>query len=521
MKISDYQLPRHVTQNARVHKAAARGARGMIVSQSRIASEIGVAVLNAGGNAADAAVAAAFTLASVEPWNSGLGGIGFGLVRQSSGQTDVLDFGPVAPLRLLPSHFPTTGRMSRDIFAWPEVEDARNVNGPLSFCVPSAVAGYGLLHERFGRLAWKDVLFPAVEAARRGMPKDWFSTIKIAQSAQFLRACAESARIYLPGDTVPIPPEQGAPGFLKQGRLADTLERIRQAGYRDFYRGDLARDLVRDFAAVGGLITGQDLDACQAQVHTASCVPWRGSGQVYLPGSLTAAPTFARVVEHMAEADIGPEPNAEWYAVLAQSLRASYAERLAEPAGTCTSHLAVTDENGLTVSLTTTLVGTMGSRTVLPQTGVLMNNGAMWFDPRPGRANSVEGGKRPLTNMLPLIYVDNDQGRSIALGASGGRRILASVYQLLSYAVDFKMDLEAAAHQPRIDVSSPDRVAADHRLNETVLQELSKRFQDRLELVEHGPVPLNFACPSAILREPQCISGVSDTMTPWSCALAQ
>lgn len=523
MSLSAYALPRHVTQNAQIRKAAARGTRGMVVSQSRIASEIGVAVLDAGGNAADAAIAAAFALASVEPWNSGLGGIGFALVRRPTGDVQLLDFGPVAPLGLAPAHFPTTGRLSPDIFAWPEVEGARNVNGPLSLCVPAAVAGYGLLHERFGRLAWQEILSPAVAAARRGLPKDWFATIKIAQSAPYLCDYAESSRIYLPDGNVPIPPEQGSPSFLRQGGLADTIDRIRLSGYQDFYRGDLARDLLKDFAAVGSLITRDDLEACTARLSPASSMRWRSAGQLYLPGNLTAAPTLVRVIDRMAGVTPGSAPDADWTTALATALRTSYAERLSgqELDGTCTTHLSVMDEDGLAVSLTSTLLGTMGSRLVLPQTGILMNNGAMWFDPRPGRPNSVAGGKRPLTNMLPLIYVDAERQRIIVAGASGGRRILASVYQLLSHMLDFDMDAETAAHQPRIDVSGPERVAADRRLDETTLKALARHFPDDLDIVEHGPVPLNFACPNAILREAGCISGVSDTMTPWSSALAQ
>ena len=115
------------------------------------------------------------------------------------------------------------------------------------------------------------------------------------------------------------------------------------------------------------------------------------------------------------------------------------------------------------VAVTTTLLSSMGSRVVLPGSGVLMNNGVMWFDPRPGQPNSIAPGKRPLTNMLPVILRDGDQP-VLAAGASGGRRIMAAVLQMVSFVADFGMDPEAAAHQPRIDVSGPDGVSADRRL---------------------------------------------------------
>lgn len=522
----DFQLGPHVSQGAVVRKQSARGSRGAVVTQSRIASEVGVAVLDAGGTAADAAVAAAFVLASVEPWNSGLGGIGFGLIRDIDGRVNVLDFGPVAPAALTPAHFPTTGRLSADIFAWPEVEGAANVNGPLSFCVPSAVAGYGLLHRTYGRINREELLKPAVDAARRGMPRDWYATIKIAQSAAILRNYEESARIYLPNGTVPIPPEQGVPSFLPQGNLADTIERIRVFGYDDFYRGGLAEAIVRDMEAVGGLISGKDLHDCEARLSAASHVEW-ADGKLFLPGNLTAAPTLQRVMESMAPAMRGEKPDGAWYVALAASMRDAYAARLRgdeqplEPAaGTCTTHLSAIDNDGMVVSLTSTLLGTMGSRLVLPGTGILMNNGAMWFDPRPGLLNSVAGGKRPLTNMLPVIHVGND-GRLLAVGSSGGRRILASVYQMLSHILEFGMDLDAAAHQPRIDVSGPDRVAADRRLSVEIIEALRNANDDALDVVEHGPVPLNFACPSVIVKTRTDTVAIADTMTPWSAALAQ
>src|SRR5215208_1495123 len=131
--------PRHRTQNWHLRKPAARGRAGMVVAQVGAAAEAGVAILDAGGSAADAAVATAFALAAVEPWNSGLGGIGFAQVMAPDGPAETFDFGPVAPGALEPGAFPLTGRMKQDLFVWPEVEGDRNIHGPLSFVIPSAV----------------------------------------------------------------------------------------------------------------------------------------------------------------------------------------------------------------------------------------------------------------------------------------------------------------------------------------------------------------------------------------------
>ena len=247
-----YDPPAAVTQNWSVTKPSASGRRGMVVSQSRDAALAGVSILDAGGNAIDAAVGAALALAAVEPWNSGLGGIGFALVhRAGQPKAETVDFGPVAPAGLKPDAFRLTGRMKQDLFAWPEVEGDANIHGPLSFVVPSAVAGYAHLHGRFGVLPLSEVMAPAIALARRGLAQDWFTTLKIANSASVLRLYPSSAEIYLPNGLPPVAPYQGATGFMRLGALADTLDRLSHAGLRDFYEGDVAASLATDIAAVG------------------------------------------------------------------------------------------------------------------------------------------------------------------------------------------------------------------------------------------------------------------------------
>jgi gamma-glutamyltranspeptidase/glutathione hydrolase len=221
----------------------------------------------------------------------------------------------------------------------------------------------------------------------------------------------------------------------------------------------------------------------------------------------------------------GGAPDAAWYVALARALKAAYARRLtslgdAEPqaAESCTTHITVADADGTMVAMTTTLLSSMGSRVVLPQTGVLVNNGVMWFDPSPGKPNSIAPGKRPLTNMFPIILRDGAQPW-IAAGASGGRRIMASVLQLMSFVADFGMSPSAAAHQPRIDVSDSDKVTADRRLAPDILRALEA--DGPVEIVEHGVIPLNFACPNLIAQADGTRTGISDAASPWSGAVAQ
>jgi gamma-glutamyltranspeptidase/glutathione hydrolase len=160
----------------------------------------------------------------------------------------------------------------------------------------------------------------------------------------------------------------------------------------------------------------------------------------------------------------------------------------------------------------------LGSRVVLPTTGILMNNGVMWFDPSPGQPNSIGPGKRPLTNMFPIILRDGAKP-FVAGGASGGRRIMAAVLQLMSFVADFGMEPERAAHQPRIDVSGPDKVTADRLLAPDILAAL--QADGPTEIVEHGVLPLNFACPNLIRQADNTRTGISDAASPWSATVAQ
>lgn len=520
------------TQNWTLTKPSARGRRGIVVSQSRDAAQAGAAILEQGGNAADAAVAACFALAAVEPWNSGLGGIGFAVVlKAGESRAQVVDFGPVAPRRADPADYPLTGAMKNDLFTWPEVVGDVNIHGPLSFCIPSSVAGYAKLKETFGTaMPVADLLGPAIALAGRGLPQDWYTTLKIASSASVLRLYEESARIYLSNGLPPVPPYQGVPGFFPLGALPATLQRLATAGLDDFYSGETARLLAQDIAAAGGVVDGEDLAACKATIREAPTIDWRGTHLVHTAGGLTAAPTLADVVAGMADAPLDEGgPGAAWFAQLSRVMRQAYRNRLEglgaakagaqEPGDTCTTHLTVVDGEGTLVSVTTTLLSSMGSRVVLPATGVLMNNGMMWFDPRPGSANAIAPGARPLCNMCPVIVTPKDGGwPRLAAGSSGGRRILASIYQTLAWTLDFGMDVDATAHQPRIDVSGPDSTSADLRLPAEILAALEQAGP--LSAVEHGVLPINFACPNFIRVDRDGAEGCSDMISPWSAAVA-
>jgi gamma-glutamyltranspeptidase/glutathione hydrolase len=516
----------HLTQNWEIRKPGVSSRGGIVASQNATAAGVGAEILAAGGTAVDAAVATAFALAAVEPWNSGLGGIGQLVVHQAGAErAEVVDFGPISPNRLDPAAFPLTGEMRTELFSWAQVAGDRNMHGPLSFMIPSAVRGYALALERFGRMPWRELIAPATLLARAGLPVDWFTTIKIASAAADLRRYDESRRIWLPDGLPPICPAETDNVSLPLGRLAETLQRLAEAGPDEFYQGEIARSIAVDTQAAGGVLSVEDLGRYRARIVPSLDIPYRGATFQTAPG-MTAGPTLARVLGRLAEQRFTRgSPGAGYFEAVVDALRQAYTERLEtmgdSEAGppTSTTHITVVDRQGGLAALTTTLLSSFGSRYVLPGTGILMNNGVMWFDPQPGRPNSIGPGKRALTNMCPVV-VARDGRPWFGVGASGGRRILGAVLQLASFVIDFGMEPFAAAHHPRVDVNGSDRIGIDRRLPSPIVGQLSA--QPGATLVEHGAFPARFACPNLVLRGADGVNhGISDVMSPWSGAVAE
>lgn len=518
-----------LTETWTVSKPAVAAAGGLVASQHHLASQAGARVLAQGGNAVDAAVAASLLIGTVEPWMSGLGGGGYLLYHEAAtGRCHAVDFGMRAPAALDPAAYPLVGGgVDDDLFGWPSVVEDRNVHGPLAMAVPGYLAGVVSALERFGTRTLAQSLEPAIESAEAGMVVDWFATLKIAAAAPVLARCEESARTYLPGGFAPAGEWGGPVPRIALGRLAATLRRIAQAGWEDFYRGDIARAIVADAGAAGSALSAADLENYRARVLQADACSYRGARVHSAPG-LTAGPTLQRVLAHM-EDGFAPAaaPDAAAYMAYANALLAGYEHRLAQlgdadetRAPSCTTHLSVVDAQGNLVALTQTLLSVFGSKVMLPETGILMNNGIMWFDPRPGRPNSIAPGKRPLSNMCPVI-VERGDGLRFAAGASGGRRIMASVMQILSFLVDYRMSVDAAVHQPRIDVSGTPWVTCFESLDRGIVEHLAARHRVRRE--PNAVYPALYACPNVVARDDRAgrSEGGAFIMSPWASVAAQ
>ncbi len=418
-----------------VRKAVVATEGGVVASQHKRAAQVGASILAAGGDAVDAAVATSFALGVVEPWMSGVAAGGcMVLWREREQRAHVVNFGMRSPRALDPADYPLTpdGRSS-DLFPWRAVVDDRNVQGATAVAVPGVVAGMGLAHGRFGRKDWRELVAPAVALAEQGLLVDWYSGLVTASAAPALALDPDAAALFLDQGRWPI---LGAwtsttERHLDQQALAGTLQQIARDGPRALYEGSLARALVADVRAKGGCLGEQDLASYQAEWVEPLAIPYRG-GQVYAAPGLTGGPTLAQALQALERelpADCG-RPDAPAYRAVARALDAAFRARLADmgdheapQAPGCTTHFSVVDREGNLCAVTQTLLSIFGSRVVSPSTGVLLNNGIMWFDPEPGKPNSLAPGKRCLANYCPVVGVAAD-GRSFALGASGGRKIL-------------------------------------------------------------------------------------------------
>jgi gamma-glutamyltranspeptidase / glutathione hydrolase len=522
-----------------IRKAVIPTRGGVVAAAHRRAAEVGASVLDAGGDAVDAAVAVSFAIGVVEPWMSGpAAGGAMVLWRAGEGRARVVDYGMRSPMALDPADYPLTGgEPAKDLFTWPAVLDDRNVRGATAVAVPGVVSGMGLAHAEYGRMPWRDLVAPAVALAKEGLLVDWFSTLLTTSVARELAADPDAARMFLDDGVWPISGGWTAvcERHLDQRAMAATLQRLAEKGPREFYEGEVARAFVRDLQAKGSRMSEADLAGYQARIVDAQPVPYR-DGRIYVAPGLTGGPTLAQALGILAK-ELTPTrgmPSAASYVAYARALDQAFNTRLAgmgdaemgdaaglaeaEHAPSCTTHFSIVDRHGNMCSVTQTLLSIFGSRVVSPSTGLLLNNGIMWFDPEPGKPNSLGPGKRCLGNFCPVIGEGGD-GRRFALGASGGRKIIGAVLEIISFMVDHGLTLEEAFHQQRIDMSGSSKVTADRTLPQGVLDALAAVFPTTTAVRTNFPYA--FACPAAVLRDGQMNMGCTEIMSPWGDAVAE
>jgi gamma-glutamyltranspeptidase/glutathione hydrolase len=527
-----------------VTKQTALAPRAMVAAEHPRGAAVGAAVLARGGNAVDAAVATAFAMTVVEPFMSTIAGSGTMLVHVArTAETTCVDFNGCAPQRADESTYRLAGGVAHDaLFAWPRVEGDANVAGHRSVAVPGSVAGLAAALERWGTMTLADALAPAIALARDGFVADWYLALHHAKFLEELSVYPETARVYLRnGRSVYRPPSTQPGDTVRYPDLARTLALIARHGPDAFYRGEIADAIHAEMARHDGLLTRDDLAAYQVRVAPALSGRYRDVDLALSPGSTggvtaleilnileqfpaarTGAGTaeglhlrieairrgFLDRFEHLGDPAVVKAPwerlaSKEYARTVAAEIRRGRARRARtgrrrSAAGSgpdCTTHISVIDRQRNMVSLTHTAVSLFGSRVVVPGMGILLNNGMIWFDPEPGKANSVAPGKRALVNMVPVLGFR--RGRpAFTAGAPGGRGIVSAIPQVVANLVDGRRSAQAAVEAPRVHTEGDDVLVSD-RVGEAALATLARRG--------HAVVPkeesysaLNFARPVAI-----------------------
>lgn len=458
---------------------------GAIASAHPLATRAGFEILEAGGNAFDAAVAVSAALAVVEPYSSGLGGGGFWLLqRAGEARAMMLDGRETAP-----------GAAHRDMYldAQGEVIPGASVNGPLAAGIPGVPAALDYLARHYGRLPLVKTLAPAIRLAERGFTVTGHYRRMAAFRLEALRASPEASRIFLKEGRVP------PLGYrIRQPDLAATLRSLAARGRKGFYRGPVARQMVEAVRAGGGIWTAADLAGYEIRLREPVVFTWRGwritaasppsSGGVALATMLNmlehddlgAMPAWQRVhliveamrrayrdrAEFLGDPDFVEIPVARLVSkAYAKSLRAGIdpvrptpSDALASPggAGRHTTHFSILDREGNRVAATLSINYPFGSGFVAPGTGVLLNDEMDDFSAKPGvpnvyglvgaEANAIAPGKRMLSSMTPTFA---ESSHTLALlGTPGGSRIITMVL-LGILALEEGADPRAVVARPR------------------------------------------------------------------------
>jgi gamma-glutamyltranspeptidase/glutathione hydrolase len=458
---------------------------GVVVSVSAPASDAGLAILKAGGNAVDAAVATAFALAVTHPAAGSIGGGGFMVIHPAKGEPVVIDYREIAP-----------GAATKTMF---KKEDS--VYSHRAVGVPGTVRGLALAHQRYGKLPWQDVVTPAVKLAGDGFRLDEHHAGSLNNVLAAAMDMPELQRVFgragggkwSPGDR------------LVQPDLAKTLRLIADRGADAFYRGAIADLLASEMKAGGGLITKDDLDKYQAVARQPIHGTYRGydvygppppsSGGVCLTMMLNilenfdlkqhdrfASETLHLMIEAMRRAyrdralylgdpaftKIPDHLTTKEYAKkLAQGIDLNHATRSTDLAkeiplaveGDSTTHFSVIDKDGMAVANTYTLERGYGSRIVVKGAGFLLNNQMMDFNWQPGVTdkrgtigtvpNQIAPGKRMLSSQTPAILA-KDGKVFLVTGSPGSRTIINTVLNIVVSVVDYDMPIEEAVRAPRL-----------------------------------------------------------------------
>lgn len=501
---------------------------GAVVTAHPLSSKVGVDILKKGGNAVDAAIAVKFALAVVYPNAGNIGGGGFMVYRSKTGEISSLDFREKAPSAAFKDMY-----LDKDGNAITDL----SLYGQLAAGVPGAVAGMDEAYKKYGSLAWKELLKPAIALAEKGFP------ITEQQAGEFNRY-KERFQKHNPNGAAIIKDTPWKKGdIFVQKELAQTLKRIAEKGRDGFYKGETADYIVAEMKRGNGIITHKDLEDYQAvwrkpivgsyKGHKIISMPPPSSGGVALLALLQSVeqyplaqwgfqsdstiramveserrvyadrathlgdPDYYKVpVEHLTDATFNRDRMAKVSLSKATPSDLVKASKFPGYESEETTHYSIVDKDGNAVSLTTTINGSYGSCVWVDGAGFLLNNEMDDFSVKPGtpnmygllggKANSVEPGKRMLSAMTPTI-IEKDGKLRMVVGTPGGSTIITSVFQTILNVLEFGMTAQESVSAARFHHQwKPDRIDVEEKaISEQVRQSLTK---DGYTIYKRGPI---------------------------------
>lgn len=486
--------PRRMPAGTARPPAVALGTRGAVASQESHATDVGRAILEKGGNAVDAAVAVGFALAVTHPSAGNVGGGGFMVIRLPDGTAHALDYRERAP-----------ARAHRDMYLDKDGKPTKeSLQGPKAAGIPGSVAGLAEAHRKLGRLAWKEVVAPAVALARDGHLVDEVHAADLASGVKKMREAGQeaTAKLYEKADGTPW----AAGDTWKQPALAATLQAIADGGPDAFYEGPIAARMVADVSQAGGVWDVKDLAGYEAKWRDPVRFVYRGHEITTMPPPSAGGVVLRQVLaaSEALQMEKVPWRSADELHLFAEACRRTYADRnqllgdpdfvkmplatLLDPAYSArrvadvdrnkatpsdairegvparpeseqTTHYSVVDEEGTAVATTTTLNTGYGARFASISSGVLLNNEMDDFAVKPGspnvfglvqgEQNKIEPGKRMLSSMTPTVLAKDGELRAV-LGSPGGPTISTQVAQLTRALVDYGQPLDVAVDAFRV-----------------------------------------------------------------------
>jgi len=488
--------------------------RGVVAANPPEAAQIGAQIIRSGGNAMDAASAASMACCMLAPHCTGVGGyVCCAVVLEGkTGRVWSVDANSVAPAGAHEHMFELVdtpaqrGRINESEYRC-SVKDNANVFGPLAVGPPGMMAGMGILWERWGKLKWEQIVAPSQKLLADGFPYRGLAKV-IKNLEPVIRKFPATAVHLMPEGTLPKPED-----LWHRPDMDKTLARVARAGWRDFYEGEIGHKIADYIQQAGGVLTREDMAKYRPRVTEPYTITYRNAlvhGPILTNGAITAL----QILNMLDCLDLPAQDTVEYWHVYAEVLKMawrdrlrylgdpafvdvpferffskqyalgrtetlrqfpSYVDKLVPPPDAGfphgTLHVSTADAGGNAVSITISHGGAFGSCVTVPGTGVILGHGMCRLDPRPGRANSVAPGKRPLNNTACLIVQSPD--RDVALGLPGGRRLIAVSARAAHLLVDRHWTGREVAIAPRMHVTAAEPVELTRSAGEAVIGSLN------------------------------------------------